>query len=261
MRGTIRPVILRLVLRVVLPVVLGGALGAGTLAAPPGETVTVPFVGCPSDGQVGPREVPRREPKAVKVAAGVAREIAYYEGGAARRAGVFAPRGWHCFQQYGSSGEVLLVASGPIVPGEGLEWSTTGPAVEREYKDGGTSGRFTVARYASRLFPRLAADFIARIKRENVVPASEIESPPFPDQVRYPARGVAEFTTPAHADGFGTQIRLRPSGETIRGVAVLLDEGYRGINVVRLRLGAGREELETVLLRLNRESAMGLREP
>ena len=40
---------------------------------------------------------------------------------------------------------------------------------------GGTSGRFSVATYASRLFPKVLASFIEGVRNEHLVPDSEFE--------------------------------------------------------------------------------------
>ena len=65
--------------------------------------LTVPFVGCPSDGQAGPVATPTGGPVRVSLPARVAAELAYYKGG--QGTGVLAPRGWQCFESYGSSGQ------------------------------------------------------------------------------------------------------------------------------------------------------------
>src|SRR6202007_2816920 len=116
---------------------------------------TIPFVGCPADGQAGSIEPPAGAPKIVALGDASAREIAYYKGAQAR--GVFAPRGWHCRVWYGSSGSALVVSpvsiDSPYFPPPKFR----GQAVEMQGILGGTSGRFGVARYASRLFPQVAA--------------------------------------------------------------------------------------------------------
>lgn len=50
----------------------------------------MPFVGCPADGQAGPRAAPKGGPVRVSVPARVAVELAYYSSGGK---GVLAPRG------------------------------------------------------------------------------------------------------------------------------------------------------------------------
>lgn len=74
---------------------------------------TVPFVGCPSDGQTGPLEAPHGKAKAVKLPPAIAAKVAYYHDGQSSR-GILAPRGWHCFSTYGSNGSSLFVAPRPL---------------------------------------------------------------------------------------------------------------------------------------------------
>src|SRR5580692_3776159 len=63
---------------------------------------SIPFVGCKADGQVGPLKAPKETTKMISLPSELAHELAYYkaEGGV----GVLAPRGWYCFETYGSSG-------------------------------------------------------------------------------------------------------------------------------------------------------------
>src|SRR5262245_60398919 len=71
-------------------------------------TVTVPFVGCRSDGQVGPLEAPTGKSPSMTLAPETARRLAYYKS--EYSFGVLAPRGWHCLDLYGSSGDTLYVS-------------------------------------------------------------------------------------------------------------------------------------------------------
>jgi len=72
-----------------------------------GTQDTVPFVGCPADGQTGYIAPPRGSPKVVDLHGVPAHAVAYYEG--ERGPGVFAPRGWHCQVAYGSAGSTIEV--------------------------------------------------------------------------------------------------------------------------------------------------------
>src|SRR5437879_1630937 len=73
---------------------------------------TVPFVGCPADGQQGYIAPPKGQPKVVGRHDVPLEVIAYYKGDDAP--GVFAPSGWHCRVWYGSSGRTVLVTPTPI---------------------------------------------------------------------------------------------------------------------------------------------------
>src|SRR5205814_5599128 len=57
----------------------------------PGDGVSVPFVGCPSDGQIGPIDPPKAAFKIVPEKGRVTPQIAYYKG--AEGSGVYAPKG------------------------------------------------------------------------------------------------------------------------------------------------------------------------
>src|ERR1700729_1277487 len=71
-------------------------------APAPSAVVTVPFVGCASDGQMGPQKAPNGKNLAVAIPAAMANRLAYYKG--ENSSGVLAPRGWNCFSTYGSNG-------------------------------------------------------------------------------------------------------------------------------------------------------------
>ncbi len=69
--------------------------------------VRVPFVGCKSAGQWGPRKPPRGIADVAVISPRLKSRFSYYE---ARSLGVLAPRFWHCFAIYGSRSSTLLVA-------------------------------------------------------------------------------------------------------------------------------------------------------
>src|SRR5437667_12051284 len=132
---------------------------------------TVPFVGCPADGRSGPSSAPKGQPKVVSLGALPAGGIAHYKG--ERAPGVFAPAGWHCRVWYGSSGSSVLVTPTPIDTTHFLPPKLVGPAVELGLRSAGTSGRFSVASYAARLFPRVLARFIEGVNNGHLEPDRE----------------------------------------------------------------------------------------
>lgn len=218
--------------------------------APRVQQETVPFVGCPSDGQMGPIAAPTGAPKVVALDAATAREIAYYSGDGGPAA--FAPRGWYCQVSYGSSGSTIYVTPSPIDSMRAQRPKTAGSAVEVEFLDGGTSGRFGVARFASRLFPRVAATFIQEVKSRDPETASDIAWVAHDvDSVTYSDSLTAEFTTPANQTGLGTAYNFGPSPDAIRGVAVLAPSSDWGLTIVRVRLGPGMSRIESAILKLN----------
>ena len=121
-------------------------------------TATVPAIGCPRDGQVGPQDAPIL-PESVRVIIleGMASSLTYYSDGDVG-SGTLAPRGWDCFGTYGSGGSTLYVVPSrlgdPIL--DRPEKVAGGPAVIRSFMIGGTSGRFPIARISARIFPALA---------------------------------------------------------------------------------------------------------
>lgn len=183
----------------------------------------VPFIGCRSDGQVGPAPAPIGTDKAVQIAGTAVQNLAFYASENTR--GVLAPRGWHCFGVYGSSGSALFVSPQPIDEhlGRSANWqSFAGPVIEVDDISGGTSGRFLVAQVIARVFPAQKA-FVQGVIEEGIEPASDFPFGPFPsDRLVYKSNDVVEFVTPANSDGLGTMTRLKKNREPIEGVAILL---------------------------------------
>jgi len=197
-----------------LALALAGGGFEGALAAQ-----TVPFVGCPGDGQTGPVEPVKGAPKRVALDAATASALAYYQAGDAY--GVLAPRGWNCFFVYGSDGQSLMVAPNEKFA-DALDASFTGPAVIGTLHYGSTSGRFAVAKYAARLFPKQARAFIASVIAEGIEPKSEFIFQPYPaDHVTPKGARSLVFETPAGAEGLGTSDRLKPGDLPVTGFAAL----------------------------------------
>ena len=114
-----------------------GNAGASVAAA----VVAIPFIGCKSDGQVGPLDAPTGQAPAIKLSAAAARRLAYYK--AENGIGVLAPRGWRCFSTYGSNGSSLFVSPEAFDATRmfSTDWkSFAGPAIQISIADGGTSG-------------------------------------------------------------------------------------------------------------------------
>jgi hypothetical protein len=200
------------------------AFAQGTPATKPAPSaaVTVPFVGCASDGQAGPQAAPSGQSLKIAIPAAIAHRLAYYK--AEYSSGVLAPRGWHCFSTYGSNGANLFVSPDPIDSKTllSLDWKGfTGPAVQISVSDGGTSGRFEVAKVIARVFPEYKA-FAQRVIAEGIEPASDFPFGPYPgDKLTYRGRNIVEFVTPPNAQGLGTDSRLQASATSIRGVAII----------------------------------------
>ncbi len=187
---------------------------------------SVPYVGCPGDGQTGPYAAAKGSPKPVNLPTAIANQLAWYEyNGEAGHIGALGPRGWNCFVTIGSNGETLYIAPEPLDSAKLLEhrnWKGfSGPAIQLSASDGGTSGRFEVAKVVARVFPA-HRDYARSIIAEGFGPAADYPFGPFPsDHLTYKGKDLVEFTTPAHRKGLGTMSWLLPSDEPITGFALL----------------------------------------
>jgi hypothetical protein len=193
----------------------------------PSSTSQVPFVGCNSDGQIGPKKAPAGKSKVVAIAPGLAQQLAYYQAEIGQ--GVLAPRGWNCFGTYGSSGSSLYVTPEPINAGITFseKWKGfAGPVVQLSDSIGDTSGRFEVAGIIARVFPAHKA-FVTDVVAEGIEPASSFPSGPYPtDKLTYKSDEIVEYVTPADHEGLGTRSRLQASSIPISGVAILTGEEF-----------------------------------
>ena len=187
----------------------------------------VPFVGCKSDGQVGPLSAPVGKSKSVAVAPQLAQRLAYYQ--AQDGIGVLAPRGWYCFGTYGSSGSNLYVTPDPIDPKTVFSsiWNGfAGLAIQATVEYGGTSGRFGVAEVIARVFPThrgFVQHLIDEQTKEGLTSDTSFTYGPYPnDKLTYRNSETVEYLTPANSEGLGTRSRLQKSGTPIAGVVVLV---------------------------------------
>lgn len=221
---------------------------ATSLQAAP--TANVPFVGCASDGQAGPLPAPKAETESVVLPADMAQRLAYYK--AENGSGILAPRGWHCFSTYGSSGSNLYVTPAQINPADlfSTNWKGfSGQAIQVSSLDGGTSGRFGVAKIIARVFPAHIG-FAHHVISEGIEPASSFPSGPYPrDKLRYLSDRAVEFETPAHETGLGTDSRLASNDSPIFGAAVLIGDEEPMLVLVSARLSADNRNLIQPILR------------
>lgn len=203
------------------------------------DLVAPPFVGCPSDGQVGPIDAPTESANPIpKLPAPVAARLAFY---VSERESVLAPRGWHCFGLYGSSGSSLIVTPEPHGSDDFLNQSATiaGPAVVAQSIYGGTSGRFGVARIAARLFPSYRR-FVTSVIAEGLESETDFPVGPYPaDTVIRVGSLQVKFITPAHATGMGTRGYLVASDLPVHGIVSIsplpeLESG--GVSEIDIRL-------------------------
>ena len=198
---------------------------------------TVPFVGCPLDGQTGPQPAPTGKPQVVQVSVGVASQVAYYSAGGI---GVIAPRGWHCFGIYGSSGGSLYVSPQPV-PKDLLEGSRAGipgPGIILSEFEGQGFGRGQVAQPIARAFPA-RREFTDKARE---LFEFEVPSGPYPtDKLVHNGDSEVEFSTSAGMDGLGTYSGMK-KGERIEGMVILEGAG-EFISHLAIRLPRGMEGL------------------
>ena len=167
-------------------------------------TVSVPFVGCRSDGQTGSTEAPKGADVFLSIDGRAAEQLAYYKS--AQGLSVLAPRGWYCYGMWGSGGDTLFVGPEPI---DGTAFSTgqdgfTGPLIELSRRLGDTSGRFSVAKIITLVFPAY------RAVAKGVIDEFERRGPtfgPYPaDKLTYKSKSMVRYRTPAQTDGLGNPI-------------------------------------------------------
>jgi hypothetical protein len=185
---------------------------------------SVTFVGCPSDGQLGPELSPVGKPKLVHIPTETAKRLAFYQS--ERGPGVLAPRGWHCFGTYGSNGEGLYVSPSPISGKDLLSLrmrSFEGPIVQIAFEYGDTSGRWGVAETIARVFPA-HRKFAMTVQQESPADGNSIVFGAYPaDKLTYKSDSWVEYETPAMSDGLGTSaFRIQKSELPILGTAMLL---------------------------------------
>jgi len=207
---------------------------------------TVPFVGCPSDGQIGPLNPPHGKPKHVILSPPIVAKLAYYK--AENGNGILAPLGWQCFSTYGSNGTTLFIA--PEQLNSGMFFSEkphefTGPVIQLSEMSGGTSGRFSVALSIARLFPA-HRDFAIRVRNERLGLDTPPRGPIPTDKLHYLSKETVEFLTPPNHAGEGTNSWLKESALPITGV-VMITGSDTDCTTLAIRLPSGLADLSSVI--------------
>jgi hypothetical protein len=211
----------------------------------------IPFIGCESGGQVGPLKAPNDKGEKLAVPAEVANRVAYYQ--AENGFGVLAPRGWHCYSIYGSSGSSLYVTPEPI--DRNLK-GVSGQAIQVRISYGDTSGRFEVAKIIARVFPAHIG-FVHNVENEGIMePAPSFRTGPYPtDKMTYRSKEIVEFETPPNAKGLGTDSMLRANSSAIRGVAILFGD-ETNLAQASIRLSPRDQDLiQPIMKQIEKEAA------
>jgi hypothetical protein len=181
------------------------------------KAVSIPFVGCPSFGQVEVLEAPTGTSEPVRIREQDGQSLAYYKS--ADGISVLAPRGWYCQGASGSSGAALFL--GPtLIAHTSSGWEGLGgAAMEVNDLKGESAGRYEIAELIARAFP--AYRWFARR-------VWDFDSPlpygPYPkDTLTYLGNAVVEYKTPARTEGLGNfHSWLGKNDLPITGAAILL---------------------------------------
>jgi hypothetical protein len=220
----------------------------GSLAGVP-AVAGVPFAGCAGDGQTGPFPAPARIEHVPAVPAEWVGSLAYYA--ASEKVGVLAPRGWHCFELYGSGGVALYVTPyqyDPVVLSD-IAFTISGPAVVWGLDNASNSGRFEVARVIHRLFPDYEW-FRRDLMRSENWPFSEFA----PDPTHYGrvlrrSDTVVEYRMAGGWVGQGATWKLRPDGPQVFGAAVLQPKSDMNLLRIAVRLPPDLQPLARTIVR------------
>ena len=214
------------------------------------QSVSVPFVGCESDGQVGPVPAPVGSTLALKVPAPVANRLAYHK--AQQSPGVLAPRGWYCFSTYGSNGSNLYVSPEPIQADylSSQDQAFQGPAIQLSDSVGYTSGRFEVALIVARVFPAYRW-FVNSLINNSLASATDFKFGPYPhDKLRYKTKSVVEYETPKLTDDLGTHSKLLATNSPIDGVITLTGPAEDlNLRLLAIRLPSNLTDLAPIIIR------------
>jgi hypothetical protein len=216
----------------------------------PGTAARVPVVGCLTNDQAGPARLATHQTMAYPGDQRLAEQISYYS--AVHSPGVFAPKGWFCRGWYGSNGSTLIVTPQPMAPPYYPLPTITGPAVMIQTSAGGGTGRFHVGIVAAQLFPLVGAEFIARVRQEQVIADSSFDVEPYADdRLQYLSDRLVQFTTPANRTGLGTDGQFEQSDLPVRGLILLnLEDQLNTLTEVRVRLAPALNPVALAVLRL-----------
>ena len=197
------------------------SLAVLALRALPAAAATVPMVGCPTDGQLGPQAAPKNGTRHLALDARPASALAFYRNA---ETGVLGPRGWHCLVLAGSNGTTIYVTPEPLDAKTMLGGKfpgLSGDAIQLSVNLGETSGRFEAAKFMARVFPQNRL-FVNKVIAEKIEPASNFVFGPYPsDHLTRRSEAMVEYETRAGKKGLGTDSRLIPNRSPISGMVFL----------------------------------------
>lgn len=199
----------------------------------PLRPISIPFIGCPSFGQIEVLEAPKGTSEPVPIREQDGQALAYYKS--ADGISVLAPRGWYCQGVSGSGGAALFLGPRLIVDSSSGWEGLGGAAMEVNDISGENSGRYEIAEVIARVFP--AYRQFARQVWEYL--DSPLPSGPYPkDTLTYRGNTVVEYRTPARTEGLGNfHSWLGKNDLPIAGAAILLiDSPHPSGNVPHLLL-------------------------
>jgi hypothetical protein len=215
-----------------------------------------PFVGCATDGQQGPQPPPSHPDRTPSLPPRLAARLAYYSTG---DMGVLAPRGWRCIGLVGSNGGFLVVTPEAHSAEDFISGAAKvrGKAVQLAIVDGGTSGRFQVARIAPAYF-RQGAAFARQVAREARAVGGVSSKPmrPYPrDRLLRRTKTEVVGETPPGRKGLGTESHLVPNGDPILAAALLIPQPDMDLVLVQIRLGGSKGLPDAILGDVERSMA------
>lgn len=222
-------------------------LGMNTVRAD--QEVTVPFIGCPSDGQAGPIPPPTGKTRKIGVSFKLPGKVAFFKG--VQGIGVFAPAGWHCFVSYGSAGATTIV-SAHALPTSGMPPRDLGaPTIDISSYAGDTSGRFNVAILGHMLFPDVSKDFVKKVEDEGILSKAQIEKIAYPtDKLTYLNKTLVQFETPANAKVLGNGY-LNDATPLLSLVSWNDGDDGVGVSILHVNMGKQDDAWSKVLVMLN----------
>lgn len=225
---------------------------------------SIPFVRCPTFGQVETYDAPTGTSQSVPLSKEDAQSLAYYKS--ADGISVLAPRGWYCQGASGSGGASLYLGPEPITYTPSSWKGLDGAAIEVNHINGENSGRYDIATVIARVFPAYRWFGREVWAFDTPLPAS-----PFPkDRLVYRSNAVVEYRTPPHTEGLGNfESYLGKNGLAISGTAILLIGAPRAVNnvphviLLSVRVGPDLEHLTPTIIQYaerERGSLIGLAE-